>query len=377
VPEPRPIKVLMVVDRLDDTAGGGERAAAGLACALPRERFEVWMCTTRLAGGTPIDDLQAAGVRHVHLARTGPVGVRGLVALSRLIRSQRFDVIHGHMFGSNLWVALLGFLCRVPVVVAHEQTWSYIGQPVRKALDFAIGRLVGAFIAVSSADAERMERLERVPRRKILMIPNAWIARAPSATDVRAELNLSADTPVAVTVAIMRPQKRLDVLIDAFALVLERLPQARLLLAGTGPERKATEERARTLGLADRVVFLGVRQDIDAVFRAADLMVMSSDFEGTPLAVAEAFAAGIPVVATDVGGMKDLMTDGREGRLVAPRRPGELADAVVGVLTNPEQRAAMSAAARERATELTSERHAQRIGDLYRRLLDGGPVAES
>ena len=363
------VRVLHLVDRIDELAGGGERAAAGLAMALPADRYDRWLATTRLAGGEPLAALVAAGVHHVHLDRTGRVGAGGIARLIGLIRRLRPDVLHAHMFGSNVWGATLGRALRVPVVVAHEQTWSYEGQPVRRLLDGQlIGRLAHAVLAVSSADAERMVAIEGVPREKVHVVPNAWFARAPSTGDVRAELGLGPDVPVAACAIVFRPQKRVDVLFEAFAACRARLPDAHLVIAGDGPERPLVERKLREHGFGDAVRLLGVRHDVDALWRAADAVVMSSDFEGTPLAVLEAMAAGGPVVATDVGGLPDI-TDAACARLVPRRDPAALGAALADVLGDRALRDRMGEAARAKAAEFTAERNAERVAAIYEALL--------
>jgi len=341
-----------------------------LAVHLPSDRFDVYVCTTRIGGGPPIAELEAAGARHVGLGRKGRFDVPGHLALLRLARELRPDVLHAHMFGSNLAGSVFGRLARVPVVIAHEHTWSYEGDPVRKLLDgYLIGRLADAFLAVSSADAERMHSIEHVPRGKIRMIPNAWMPRPDAGSgDLRTQLGLGPDVPIAVSVTTMRPQKRLDLLAEAFVRTLRTVPGARLLLVGDGPERPALEAAVDRLGLRDAVHFLGYRQDIDAVFAAADAMVLSSDFEGTPIAVLEAMAAGVPVISTNVGGLPDVV-DQTLGVLVPRRDAAALGDAMALVLGDRDLAARMGAAARKRAAEFTVDRYTERCGALYEELL--------
>ncbi len=234
-------KVLMLVNRLRFGGGGAERFLVGLAAHLPPERFEVVVCTTRPSEGALLESMLAQGVEHVPLDRRGRLDARAFARLVRILRERRIDVLHAHMFGSNVWGTLLGRLARVPVVIAQEQTWDYVGQPVRKFLDGRlIGRYADVFVAVSHRDAERMVELEGVPRDKVRVIPNAYVPR-PSDTsrDLRAELGIPADAPVVGTAAVHRPQKALEVLLEAFADLRERLPAAHLLLGGDGPRRAA------------------------------------------------------------------------------------------------------------------------------------------
>ena len=367
-------RVLMIVGQLNELSGGGERMAVGLATELPQHGFDVWVCTTsrRPVRGSLLEALADAGVQRFDLARSRRFDVAAALRLRRFIRSAGIDVVHSHMFGPNVWGAVLGRASRAPVVIAHEQTWSYEGVLARRATDWGIGRLVDAFVAVSSADAERMARLEHVPRRKLRVVPNAWWPRTVEAAgDVRAELGIGASDPVIGTVAILRAQKRLDVLLDAFALVLRDAPSAWLLIAGHGEERAALEQHAAGVGVDGRVLFLGPRDDVDAVWRAVDVAAMSSDFEGTPLAALEAIGQGVPLVATDVGGLPDIGGPAGEHGVVltAPGDPGALAAELSALLVDPERRQELGRAAAERAQEFTVARYGERFAALYRELL--------
>lgn len=363
-------KVLMVVNALH--VGGGERFLVGLATGLSAERWDVTVCVMKSHDGPLISELEDAGVRVVSIDRSGRKDVGAFGRLVSLVRSERPDILHTHMFTANLWGTVAARIARVPVVVAHEQTWSYIGQPMRRFLDGrVIGRLAGAMVAVSTRDQERMIRIEHVPPGKTLYIPNAYMPPLGDAPpgDLRAELGLAPDTPLAGTMVVLRAQKALDVLLDAFALVLERLPEAHLAIAGYGPMGEKWQEHARSIGIADSVHWLGIRTDGAVVREALDVAVMSSDFEGTPLFSFECMAARLPMVVTDVGGQRDIFENGTSALLVPPQDPPAMADALVALLSSPERRREMAGAAYERLADFTVERAVERVERLYGRLL--------
>lgn len=364
------IGVLVVVDELVDGAGGAERFATGLATALPRDRFEVTVCATRAAAGQMPRELSEAGIEWFCLERGATWDLRPWMRLVRFIRRSRPGVLHAHKFGSNLWGTLIGRLCRVPVVIAHEHTWSYEGQPVRRLLDgWVIGRLATRFVAVSELDRTRMVEVEGVPERRTVYIPTAFIPRLPAETrtDPRAELGIPATAPLVGTVAALREQKRLDVLIDAFAALTAEWPEARLLIVGDGPALPGLRERAAALG--ERVVFSGTRTDVEAILGTVDVAAMSSDFEGMPLFAFEAMAYGAPLVSTAVGGLPDVVVDGETGLLVPRRDPAALEAALRGLLASPERREELAGAARARLRDFSLEAVAARFADLYERLV--------
>jgi glycosyltransferase involved in cell wall biosynthesis len=293
--------------------------------------------------------------------------VHRLSGLVRLLRRERFDILHTHMFGSNLWGSLFGSACRVPVIVAQEHSWSYEGNPLRAWIDGnVIGRLATRFVAVSRADGERMVTREGVNADKVVVIPNGYIpSPASSDTDVRAELGLGADVPIVAIAAVLRPEKRLDLLLEAHARLQALVPGAQLLIAGDGPCQESLESQAHELGLDTTVRFLGRRNDVDSVLRAADVGVISSDREGSPLLMFECMANDTALVATSVGGVPDVIEDERTGVLVPRRDPEALAQAVAALLRDPARRAGIAAEARGRLDLYTIDATAGRFADLY------------
>jgi len=359
-------RILFMIDYALST-GGAERLAVGLATHLPQDRFEPWMCVTRKADAGASAALADAGVRQLTLGRTAKWDVHRLGTLARVLRSQRFDILHTHKFGSNLWGTLIGSACGIPAIVAHEHSWSYEGNPPRAWLDgYVIGQLATRFVAVSRADADRMISKERVSAAKVTVIPNGYIPSSTSSHhDVRAELGLDATAPVIGIAAVLRPEKRIDLLLSAHARVLSVLPEARLVIAGDGECRPALERQARDLGLDGAVHFLGARTDVDSVLRAADVGALSSDREGSPLLVFECMANETPLVATAIGGVPDVVEHGRTGLLVPRRDPVALAHGLISLLTDPDRRARMAAAAEDALRGYTIDATAARFAALY------------
>jgi glycosyltransferase involved in cell wall biosynthesis len=374
-PQPRRLRVLSLIDRASNQ-GGAERFAVGLATHLPRERFEAWICSSREPDAATAAAVAETGIPLVTLGRQAKWDVHRMWRFAALLRREHFDVLHAHKFGSNLWGTVIGRACRVPVVLAHEHTWTYEGDPLRVWLDGNVtGRLATRYVAVSAADRERMVNIEGVSRDKVLVIPAT--VHIPSLGgaghgDLRAELGLGADTPLIAVVAVLRPQKALSVLLDAHALLLEQIPDAHLVIAGDGACREELEQRGRELALDGKLHFLGRRSDVDSILAAADVAALSSDFEGTPLFIAECMANHTPVVATAVGGVPEVIDDGRTGLLVPRRDPVALADGLARLLSDPVERRRIADEAYRDLHRFTLAAVAARFGELYETL-----VAES
>ena len=365
----RPLRVVTLIDELDAEGGGAERLAVLTTTMLGRSRFVASMCATR---ATSLSDpaLEASGTPMLILERTSAASLAAWRPLVRLLREERVDVIHAHKFGSNLWASLIGRLAGVPVIVAHEHTWSFQGDLKRQLLDrHVIGRLATVVLTVSQKDRERMISIERLPPEKVVHVPNGIIPLPTSGADVRAELGVPADAPLVVAVAVLRAQKALHVLVRAAEIVHRALPEARFVIVGEGPERTALVALSRELGLDATVLFAGHRTDVGDVLAAADVVASSSAYEGSPLALMEALGAGKPVVATAVGGVPEIVRDGIEGRLVPPGDPEALAGALLELLRDPELRERMGAAGRLRQqTEFDVHVMVKRLEALYERL---------
>jgi len=329
------------------------------------------LCASRQTDEPLLDrELEEAGIGVLALGRRSTLDLLAWRPLVSVLRDG-VDVVHAHMFGSNVWGTVLGRLSGVPVVVAHEHTWSFQGRPLRRFLDRElVARWADVFVAVSDEDRRKMIEVEGVDPAKIRLIPNGIPSPANGAvTDVRAELGIESGVPVLGVVCELRAQKALEVLFEAAALLLAEFPTLKVLVAGDGPERARLEEGARRLGVADTVLFLGIRRDVPAVLAAVDVAVLSSDYEGSPLSVMEYMAAAKPVVSTRVGGVPELVKEDVHGLLVEPRDPEALAEAVTRLLRDPALAKRLGAEGRQRQQrEFSLEAMVRRIEDLYEEL---------
>jgi glycosyltransferase involved in cell wall biosynthesis len=360
-----PLRVLLLVDKVVDT-GGAERFVVGLAKHLPREQVQPWVCSTRHADPRTVRDLESLGVRHVNLGRQAKWDVHRFAPLLKLLRRERIDVVHSHMFGSNLWGVALGRGAGVPVILPHEHVWSYTGDPKRAWLDGQfIGRLCTRFLTVSEDTRRQMIDVEHVPRDKVIVMPTAYIPRPSTGGDLRAELGLSPGTPLVGVAAMLRPQKALETMLDAHKLVLEKVPDAHLVIAGDGPCLPDLLRYKDAIGSQDRVHFLGMRDDIESLLRQIDVGAMSSAWEGLPLFALECMAAQTPLVATAVGGLPDLVDSGKTGLLVAPGDPCALGEALTSVLLDRDRAEQLATNALRRLDEFRIETVARKFADLY------------
>jgi glycosyltransferase involved in cell wall biosynthesis len=301
----------------------------------------------------------------------GLTGARRVPALTRLLRSARPAVFHAHLswpLAAKYGLAA-AVLARVPAIVATVHLFPHFQLDRSNYLqERFLARGIGRYIAVSHDVARRLSATFDWPADKIEVVHNAVQVerfQCPRDPDLRRELAGGTDLPVVLTVARLDVQKGLDVLLEAAA----QVPDARFVLAGKGPERERLGIHARTLGVSDRVIFLGHRTDIPQLLAAADVFVLPSLFEGSSLAVLEAMAAGKPVISSAIGGTDEILS-GDTGVLVPPGDPRVLAEALARMLADLDLCARLGAAARARAERnFSASLMSARVVRVYEALL--------
>ena len=296
---------------------------------------------------------RALGIRTESLEmRRGVPDPRGLLRLARLTRAWRPDVIHSHMVHANLLARALRLVAPVPALVSTIHN-IYEGGRLRMAAYRYTNGLVDHLTIVSQAAADRFVGERIVPRDLVTVIPNGvdidQIANVPPGTRETLRRELGIDGAF-VWLAVGRYEVAKDYpnMLRAFAWVRATQLDAVLLIVGRGSLQPETEALAAELRLGDAVRFLGVRNDVPRVMSAADGYVMSSAWEGMPMVLLEAAAAGLPIVATTVGGNHEVVVHEQTGFLVPPRDDAALAAGMLrlGGLPAAERRA-MGVRARE------------------------------
>jgi glycosyltransferase involved in cell wall biosynthesis len=389
MPDPR-LRVVQIVSGLDigGIDGGREKFAVELAGQLRRLGVGASVCAF-WQRGTPaearcIAGLLADGIGAFHAAggqaRFSAAGFRlGIRALAA--RCQGGPVIlHSHyQMGTlaALWLKWRGLPARCARTVhtsGAEWEPGLAGWCLRQIFTNAVFPLgVDAETAVSRAGADRLQRrpLARFARR-----PAAWIPNG-----IRAEYAATAGDPPAAIAEALAPgdiaigavgrlsrQKGLIHLIDALPGVLAREPRARLIVVGDGELRASLQRRAAELGVAGRAVFTGQLDDVAAALKRFDLLALPSLWEGLPTVALEAMACGVPVIATDIPGTRELIRHGVEGWLVPPADPAALAEAIVMAIQAPGLAAGWAMQARQVAARFSMESIARAYLGLYREL---------
>jgi glycosyltransferase involved in cell wall biosynthesis len=326
------------------------------ATTIPMERIPTLARSIR-----PIADLRSAvaiarvirrfrpDVIHTHLSKAGLLGRPVALATSRAVRIHTF---HGTVFGGYFGATASGAIARAERLLGHRSD---------------------AIVALSDRQRDELVDMRIAPAARIMVVPLGLdLERFATARDdaarqsARSMLGIPADALVIVAIGRLVPIKRLERLIDAFAVVAGRVPGSLLYLVGDGSERVTLQARVSAAGLLDRVTFVGWSGSTPDWYAGTDVVALTSDREGTPLALIEAAAAGRPVVATDVGGVADVVADGSTGFVVPTSSVEALADRLTQLALDPDLRLAMGREAPAHAIRYSADRLVADLDRLYR-----------
>lgn len=360
------LKVFMMLNTFE--TGGSERQFVAVARGLDPSRLDIQLgCIGRFG---PL-------LEKVESAEEFPLGGSFLslraqlsrVALGRYLRSQRIDVVHSFDFYTNLLLLPTARLTRVPVVIGSHRQLGDLLTPRQFRAQAVSFRFCDRVVCNSRAGAERLLQ-QGLAEQKIVIIPNGLgpelFAEASPAFPVA-----DGTLRIGMIARMNARSKNHEVFLRAAARLASKFPRLEFLLVGDGPLRAELEATARKLGIEHRVCFLGDRKDIPELFASMDVSVVPSASESLSNAVLESMAAGVAVVATNVGGTPEVVSDGETGLLVPPDHEVELAAAVERFITQPDLRAACAAKAKEFArAKFSLGSVTKRYEALYEQLLE-------
>jgi glycosyltransferase involved in cell wall biosynthesis len=368
----RPLRVLWLTKGLGP--GGAERLLVTHAAASDRTQIDFEAAYLLSHKTHLVDELEALGVPTHDLRGNHAADPRWTARLRSLLDTGDFDILHAHSplpaAQARPVVHALPRVRRPAFVYTEHNRWPSHSRGTRLANRATFGAN-DAVIAVSNEVRDSLAPRWRGGTHVVVHgIDVEAVARLRADRDeVRAELRVAPDEIMVVTVANFRASKGHRDLFAAAKLVAEAGAPVRFVVVGQGPLAAELEVERRRLALGDGLTIVGYRADAARITAAADLFVLASHHEGLPVAVMEALAAGVPVVATDVGGLPEAITEGVSGRLVPVADPGRLAQAVVELADDPQQRRRLAEGAGAAADRFSAARSEAEIEAIYRTAL--------
>ena len=360
-----PLRVMFVITSMP--VGGAETLLVDLIRRLDRSHFLPELCCLKDLG--PLGEVVAREIPAFDHLLVNKADLRVLPRLTKLLRRRRVDAVVTVGAGDKMfWGRQAARLAHVPVVCSalHSTGWpDTVGRMNRM-----LTPITDAFIAVASAHGRFLVEHLHFPEAKVHVIPNGIdVERFRSSGDrlaTCAALGLTPTTPTVGIVAALRPEKNHELLLRAAQIVRRRIPEAVFLIVGDGAERPRLETLSGELGITQAVRFLGTRSDIPQVLSALDAFVLTSRIEANPVSILEAMAAGLPVVAPNVGSISESVVDGVTGFLTEPNEVVPVADRLIELLENPKMARSLGAAG-QRIVEQTGS--LESMVDGYQRLI--------
>lgn len=365
-----PLRVMFLLTSMP--VGGAETLLVNLIGRMDRDRFTPEVCCLKERG--PLGEELAESIPvHANFTR-GKFDFTVLFKLTQLMKSRKIDAVITVGCGDKMfWGRLAARRAGVPVIASalHSTGWpDGVGH-----LNRLLTPITDAFIGCAKAHGLHLVDSEGFPRDKVHVIPNGVdverFSPLPDGTEsdknaLRQQLGLPIDCPLATIVAALRPEKNHSRFLEAAAQTIKDHPAAQFAIVGDGDLRSELESRAQELGVSDAVHFLGSRNDIPEILRASDAFLLTSDNEAAPVSIMEAMSSGLPVIASNVGSVHEMVVEGETGFLV-PTESAAFADRLTRLFSDSEMATRISHNARAHAVANAS---VQVMVDGYERLIN-------
>lgn len=362
--------------------GGTQRYLAELIPVLDHERFEpVIVCSVRRGMHASLYESIGVRVEQVRVFwRKGVPSLIGCVKAVRLLRREMPELVHCLLWLDTILVPVLARLAGVQKIVSSMRNMGFWldNWLKRVCFRFVNRRVVDVMLTNSESAKAWLVTNSLCPEDKIAVVKNGISLEAlrssQSPDSIKAELGVG-EEPVVGTVAKLRAVKGVRYFVEAAAMIHARHPSAKFLVVGDGPEREKLHSLASRLGLNGHIIFAGARDDARDLLGLLDVFVLPSLSEGMPWAVLEAMAVGLPVVATRVGGVPELVDDGRTGYLVEPRDAESISDNACKLIDDPHAMKRLGSAGRKRAeTDFALDKMRRDTEELYVRLMEARDI---
>ena len=375
----RRVRIVYLIDSLG--MGGAERLLVNTLQHLDTKRFEPRVCALDVRDGNPVASVIQKMNIPVDLVSIPHLrDLAGLLRLIKYLRNQKTDLLHVQLEFANTFGSFAGRKVGIPTV----STQHTFDNPPKFTREYWRHRLMWCslrhccdiIVSVSNAGRRHNIRVGKLMPDKVITIYGG-IDLDPFnkhnqslRLDLRQEFGVPLNAPLLITVAVLRREKGIQYLIEALPAILEAVPETRYLVVGDGKHLSALRDLAKTMGVAERVIFTGMRSDIPDLLAISDLFVLPTLKDVLPTVLSEAMASQKPIVASNVGGVPEMVEDGQNGLLVSPANPMKLAEACIHLLHDPARIRAMGDTGREFVDQRFNVRkQVETLSNLYQNLL--------
>ena len=333
----RKYKVLQVVEDLP--IGGLETTLYQIVTHLDPQKYDVRTCCLE-EGGPVAEELISRGCPVDTLGLNNYYNPRQILSFKKYLQKHTPDIVHTHGEFASTFARLTALLNGTPVILRHIQTKANL-KFRHRIYDGVLTRLTGGAIAVSEDCASHHIRKCLIPHEKMMILPNGvdpeLFDSALFPSQILGPLGIGDRHILIGCVGRLSPIKGHIFMIRAMPGILQKFPHARLLIIGDGPEKARLLQEATRLSISEKIILTGLRRDVPAILKALQVFVLpSTDVEGLPLSIVEAMCAGVPVVASEVGGVSEIVKHGETGLLVPPKDSSWLSSAILQVLEHPD-----------------------------------------
>ncbi|MCX6745808.1 MAG: glycosyltransferase [Candidatus Parcubacteria bacterium] len=324
------IKIVYIISSF--ALGGAERLLLDLCRKLDKEKFEIYICSVT-GGGPLLGEFEKLDVKVKVFQKKTKLGLGVIWQIFKYLKSIKPQIVHTHLFGGDTWGRIAAIWARVLIIIVTEHNMNLDESWLKKKIKLILSWFTDKIIAVSQGVKEYTIKIEKIKPAKIEVIYNgidlekfAWRGFKP----------IGFANIKALVVARLHEQKGHKYLLEAMPLICEKYPNFILNIVGTGNLLKNLKEQAANLGIINKVVFWEQQLEIEKILPQMDLFILPSIWEGLGIAIIEAQAVGVPVLASNIGGLKELIEHKKTGLLFEPKNPQAILKTVDLLLSNPD-----------------------------------------
>jgi len=323
------IKIVYLINSL--ALGGAEKLLLDICRLIDKDKFEVFVCTVN-GSGPLYSQFEKLGINLKIFQKKSKIGLNVIGQIYKFLKEIKPQIVHTHLFAGDTWGRIAAIFARTPIIIVTEHNLNLDEGFIKKLIKLILSWFTDKIIAVSEGVRDYSIKIEKIKADKLEVVYNGidlekFAFRGYKPIDLA---NVKAGV-----VARLEKQKGHQYLIAALPLILKKYPNLILNIIGTGSLEHELQSQIENLNIKDKVIFRGAQLELDKILEQMDLFILPSVWEGLGIAILEAQAVGVPVLASNVGGVKEIVIDKKTGLLFEPKDPQGIFEAVDNLILNP------------------------------------------